>query len=345
MQDNLSELLQTVRVEDACCIRAELTAPWGCRHDQSSGALFYICLNGSAYLEIIASKQVAVLQSGDCAILPHGSAHTLKDSLTSPVASRLPAPCADQPKGFPVIRGGGGGGMATLIVIDLRLDRVRARTLMRFLPDIVHVPGDNGMLPRWARPLAEAGHNELESPGPGSAAVRNRLTELMFIQAVRSAARKHDSETDNRMGKVRRSPQVFNAVRLIRADLAARWSVVELATRVGMSRSAFAAAFTREMEAPPMQYLSAQRMLRAAELLRTPDVAISEIAFMVGYDSEIAFARGFKRLHGQGPGAYRRGTRLEIITEPTIERGLRPQSAMENPRRGGMQRPRSGQAG
>jgi hypothetical protein len=80
MQDNLSDLLQTVRVDDTCCIKAELTAPWGCRHDQSSGAMFYICMIGSAYLEIIATKQVAVLQPGDCAIIPHGSAHTLKDS-------------------------------------------------------------------------------------------------------------------------------------------------------------------------------------------------------------------------------------------------------------------------
>src|ERR1700760_520551 len=153
MQDNLSDLLQTVRVEDACCVRAELTAPWGGRHTQSSGALLYICLDGSAYLEIVASKQVVLLQSGDCAILPHGSAHIARDSLTSPVASRTPAPCADIAPGFPVIRGGGGGGMATLIILDLQLDRVRARTLLRFLPDIVHVPGEDGMLPRWARPL------------------------------------------------------------------------------------------------------------------------------------------------------------------------------------------------
>jgi AraC-like DNA-binding protein len=342
MQDNLSELLQTVRVEETCCIRAELTAPWGCRHDSSSVVPFYICMNGSAYLEIVASKQVAVLQPGDCAIVPHGSAHTLKDSLTSPVAPSIPAPSVEEPAGLPVIRGGGGGGMATLVVIKLRLDRVRARTLMRFLPDIIHVPGEDGMLPSWARPLTAAGHTEIASPGPGSAAALNRLTELLFIQAVRSAARKYVGETDNRMGKVRWSPQVFNAVRLICADLAVRWSVVELASRVGMSRSAFAAAFTREMEAPPMQYLAAQRMLRAAELLRTPDIAISEIAFMVGYDSEIAFARGFKRHHGQGPGAYRRATRLAIVSEPAAKQTPRSQRAINNPPHRVAQRPRSG---
>jgi AraC-like DNA-binding protein len=341
MQDNLSDLLQTVRVDDTCCIKAELTAPWGCRHDQSSGAMFYICMNGSAYLEIVASKQIAVLQPGDCVIIPHGSAHTLKDSLTSPIAPRIPEPCIEVPPGLPVIRGGGGGGMATLIVIQLRLDRVRARTLLRFLPEIIHLPGEEGMLPQWARPLTEVGHTELSSPGPGSAAALNRLTELMFIQAVRSAAIRYASETDDRVDKPRWSPQVFNAVRLIRSDIATRWSVVELATRVGMSRSAFAAAFTREMEAPPMQYLATQRMLRAAELLRTPDVAISEIAFMVGYDSEIAFARGFKRHYGQGPGAYRRGARLEIISEPVVEQAPpRPQSAMDNPPRR-MTRPQS----
>ncbi len=338
MQDNLSDLLQTVRVDDTCCIKAELTAPWGCRHDQSSGAMFYICMSGSAYLEITASKQVAVLQAGDCAIIPHGSAHTMRDSLNSPIAPRIPDLCVEVPPGLPVIRGGGGGCMATLIVIHLRLDRVRARTLLRFLPDIIHLQGEQGMLPQWARPLTEAGHTEVTIPGPGSAAALNRLTELMFIQAVRSAA--HRYETDDRAGKPRWSPQVFNAVRLIRSDLATRWSVVELATRVGMSRSAFSAAFTREMETPPMQYLAAQRMLRAAELLRTPDVAISEIAFMVGYDSEIAFARGFKRHYGQGPGGFRRATRLTIVSEPAVEQALRPQGAIDNPPRR-MTRPQS----
>jgi AraC-like DNA-binding protein len=108
-----------------------------------------------------------------------------------------------------------------------------------------------------------------------------------------------------------------------------------------MSRSAFAAAFTHEMEAPPMQYLAAQRMLRAAELLRTPDIAISEIAFMVGYDSEIAFARGFKRHHGQGPGAYRRAPRLTIVSVPVGEQAPLLQGAMDNPPRRVTQRPRS----
>jgi AraC-like DNA-binding protein len=340
MQDNLSDLLQTVRVDDTCGIRAELTAPWGCRHDQSPGAMFYICMSGSAYLEIAASKQIAVLQAGDCAIIPHGSAHTLRDSLNSPIAPKIPEPCIEVPAGLPVIRGGGGGCPTTLIVIELRLDRVRARTLLRFLPDIIHLPGEQGMLPQWARPLTEAGHTEVMSPGPGSAAALSRLTELMFIQAVRAAAHRYETETDSRIGKPRWSPQVFNAVRLIRMDLATRWSVVELATRVGMSRSAFAAAFTREMEAPPMQYLAAQRMLRAAELLRTPDVAISEIAFMVGYDSEIAFARGFKRHYGQGPGAFRRATRFTIVSQPAVEQAPRPQNAIDSPPRR-MTRPQS----
>ena len=147
--------------------------------------------------------------------------------------------------------------MATLFALELRLDRARAKTMMRFLPYVIHVRGENGQLPSWARPLAEAGYIELENRGPGSQAVVNRLTEMLFIQAIRSAAQRHSRETRHQMGKVRWSPQVFNAVRLIQGQLAERWSVAELAARVGMSRSAFAAAFTREMEVPPMQYLAA----------------------------------------------------------------------------------------
>jgi AraC-like DNA-binding protein len=341
MQDTLSELLQTIRVESTCCLRAELTAPWGCRHEPSTAALFYICVGGTIYLEIAAANQVAVLQPGDCAIIPHGSAHTLKDSLSSPARLGRPAPCAAGPMGLPIIRAGGGGGMATLFAIELRLDRARAKTLMRFLPDLIHVPGDNGQLPTWARPLAEAGYIEIENRGPGSQAVLNRVGEMLFIQAIRSAAQKHARETEHHMGKVRWSPQVFNAVRLIRGELAQRWSVAELASRVGMSRSAFAAAFTREMEAPPMQYLAAQRMLRAAELLATPDNAIPEIAFLIGYDSDVAFTRGFKRHYGVGPGAYRRSMLLKMVSEPAVERLSRQPNEISGPPRSAMQRSRS----
>ena len=326
MQDTLSELLQTIRVESTCCIRAELTAPWGCYHEQSTATLLYICVGGTLYLEISGSKQIAVLHPGDCAIIPHGSAHALKDSLASSARHKIPAPCATEPTGLPVIRAGGGGGMATLFALELRLDRARAKTMMRFLPDVIHVRGENGQLPSWARPLAEAGYIELENRGPGSQAVLNRLTEMLFIQAIRSAAQKHSRETRHQMGKVRWSPQVFNAVRLIQGQLAEHWSVAELAARVGMSRSAFAAAFTREMEVPPMQYLAAQRMVRAAELLATPDNAIPEIAFLIGYDSDIAFTRGFKRHYGVGPGAYRRSMLLKVVSEPAAERLSREQN-------------------
>jgi AraC-like DNA-binding protein len=333
MQDTLSELLQTIRVESTCCVKAELTAPWGCVHEQSTAALMYICVGGTIYLEISASKQIAVLQPGDCAIIPHGSAHVLKDSRSSLVRHRMPVPCVTESTGLPVIRAGGGGGMITLFALELRLDRARAKTMMRFLPDVIHVRGENGQLPSWARPLAEAGYIELENRGPGSQAVLNRLTEMLFIQAIRSAAQKHSDETRHQMGKVRWSPQVFNAVRLIQGQLAEHWSVAELAARVGMSRSAFAAAFTREMEVPPMQYLAAQRMLRAAELLATPDNAIPEIAFLIGYDSDIAFTRGFKRHYGVGPGAYRRSMLLKVVSEPAAERLAREQNQIgEQPR-------------
>jgi len=331
MQDTLSELLHTIRVESTCCLRAELTAPWGCRHQPTTAALFYICVGGNIYLEITASNHVTRLQSGDCAIVPHGSAHALKDSLSSPARFGIPAPCVAGAEGLPTIRAGGGGSMATLIAIVLRLDRVRAKTMLRFLPDVIHVPGENGQLPPWARPLAEAGLIELENRGPGSQAALNRLAEMLLIQAIRSAALTHSKETAHQMGKVRWSPQVFNAVRLIHGQLSERWSVAELATRVGMSRSAFAAAFTREMEAPPMQYLAAQRMLRAAELLKTRDVPISEIAFVIGYDSDIAFTRGFKRHYGVGPGAYRRS--MLIVSEPAAQRPSPQQNAiLERPR-------------
>lgn len=314
MEDGLSELLQTVRVEEAACLRAELTAPWGCRQDASAHALIYICVAGAAYIAT-ASGQAAMLRAGGCAVLAHGSAHVLKDSPSSLAMERIPTPDIDADTGLPVIRCGGGGGEATLIALELQLDRVRARPLMRVLPPLIHIPGEDGMLPPWARPLAQASDLELAQRRPGAAATLTRLAEMLFIQLVRAAAA--DLAADEQgASRGHWSPQVITAIRLIREQPGKRWSVATLAAQVGMSRSAFAAVFSREMEAPPMQYLASQRMLRAAELLRTPDIAIAEIAFLVGYESDIAFARGFKRHHGIGPGAYRRGAQLRPQADP-----------------------------
>lgn len=313
MDDGLSELLQAVRVEDARCLRAELTAPWGCRQAASPHALIYICASGSAHVEIAAGSS-ASLRAGDCAVIAHGSAHTLKDSPSSAIVAHMPTPDIDDDTGLPVIRCGGGGGQATLIALELELDRVRARPLLRALPPLIHICGEDGQLPSWAQPLAQASDIELAQRRPGAAATLTRLTEMLFIQLVRAVAADAAAGTRGAC-QPQWSPQVVTAMRLIREQPGKRWSVATLAAQVGMSRSAFAATFAREMEAPPMQYLAAQRMLRAAELLRTPDVAIAEIAFLVGYESDIAFARGFKRHHGMAPGAYRRVAQLRLVAD------------------------------
>ncbi|MEW6641134.1 MAG: AraC family transcriptional regulator [Pseudomonadota bacterium] len=309
MEDGLSELLQAVRVDNACCLHAELSAPWGCCRESSPHALIYICVDGTAHLTI-AAPQAVVLHPGDCAVVAHGSAHTLKDSPSSPALARIPDPDIDPATGLPTIRCGGGGGKATLIALELQLDRVRARPLLRVLPPLLHIPGEDGQLPSWARPLAQASDIEILRRGPGSAATLIRLAEMLFIQLVRAAAESFVAEVARGAHQGQWSAPVIHAIRLIREQPGRRWSVATLAAQVGMSRSAFAATFAREMDEPPMQYLATQRMLLAADLLKTPDIAVAEVAFLVGYESDIAFARGFKRHHGIGPGAYRRGARL-----------------------------------
>jgi len=315
MEDGLSELLQAIRVEDVACLHAELSAPWGCCREASTDALIYICVDGSAHVAVTAASQSVTLRPGDCAVLPHGSAHTLKDSPSSPALARIPDPDIDASTGLPTIRCGGGGGRTTLIALALQLDRVRARPLLRALPSLLHIPGEDGQLPPSVRPLAHASDIEIMRRGPGSTATLVRLAEMLFIQLVRAAAESSVAELAHGAHHGLWSPPVIHAIRLIREQPGRRWSVAGLATQVGMSRSAFAAAFAREVDEPPMQYLATQRMLRAADLLKTPDIAIAEIAFLVGYESDIAFARGFKRHHGMGPGAYRRVARLGLVAE------------------------------
>ncbi len=279
MQDPLSDLLDAVRLEAAVCGQVALTAPWTLSGQASTESPFYTVQAGTALLQAGTAPPLR-LAAGDYVVLPRGTQHRLQDA------------------------GTGNGAVTSLISGHLRLDRTRARALLRILPDILHLPGADGQPAEAVRLLAAAGEREATRPGPGSAAALKRVSELFFLQAVRAEIERRGGD-GHICRAVAGAPQIAAALRLIRADPIARWSLAELAAQVGMSRSAFAAAFRATVGETPMQYLAGLRMARATELLRTPGLSIAEVAFQVGYGSDIAFARVFKRHYGIAPGAWR----------------------------------------
>jgi len=309
MDDVISELLDTVHLNGVICARVELSAPWGFQFGPVPGATFYVMKAGAALLEIAGAPPLR-LAAGDYVALPHGSAHVLRDSLST-TPEPLVLPDGDHFPPPQTIRAGGGGAPAALVGGQLQLDRTRAKGILRVLPEALHVAGVDGEPADALRPLALAAAREANQPGPGSAASLTRLAEMLFVLAARAAIAR-TGDDDAMLRGLASAPGVAAALHLVRADPAAPWSLAELSAKVGMSRSAFAAAFKAVLGEAPMQYVASLRMARGAELLRAPGLSIAEVAHQVGYASEIGFARIFKRHFGVAPGAYRQSRRPRI---------------------------------
>jgi AraC-like DNA-binding protein len=176
------------------------------------------------------------------------------------------------------------------------------------LPPIIVLRGELVRSVPWLEPTLRTLACEAASGRPGALTVVNRLAEVVLVQIVRGHLASVDSDTDGFLAALA-DRQIGAALSLIHQSPNLAWTVQELAARVAMSRSAFAARFTRLVGEPPLHYVARWRMQKARNLLRDGRATIGEVAEAVGYESEAAFSKAFKRAVGTAPGAYRRAKR------------------------------------
>jgi transcriptional regulator GlxA family with amidase domain len=170
---------------------------------------------------------------------------------------------------------------------------------------VLHVKGDAGTTVRWLEASLPFVASEMASGEPGFETIVSRLADILVVQAVRA----HLAQTGGGCKgwlKALIDPQIGRALSLIHEKPEDDWTVESLASKVGMSRSAFAARFAQLVEAPPLTYLTRWRMQKASRLLETSHAGVAEVAKRIGYDAEAAFSKAFKRWIGVAPGAYRR---------------------------------------
>jgi transcriptional regulator GlxA family with amidase domain len=153
---------------------------------------------------------------------------------------------------------------------------------------------------------------EASANGPAAETVITRLSEILFIQAVRDYMRTADNGNGGWFNALK-DPQIGQALALIHRQPGESWSVESLASRVSLSRSAFSAKFKELVGESPMQYVTRVRLTKAAAMLRTRPSTLIEVALSIGYDSEVAFSKAFKRYFNIAPGAYRLGERQHLV--------------------------------
>ena len=323
--DALSEVLRLVRLTGAVFLKAEFTAPWAVASPPShvlAGSLlphsdhfveYHLVVKGSCFIRVPGGEPVA-LDEGDLVMLPRGDSHHLTSDAVSTVDAVSAAELRLPAYGDIVSYHSGGGGALTQIVCGyLAIDRTLCASLIAALPRVLRVSARGGEVNAWLDTYMRFSLLERGEERPGGACVLSKLSELMFVEAIRRYVESLPPGETGWLAGVG-DPMVGKALALMHRSPASPWTVEDLGRSIGLSRSSLAERFTEMVGQPPMQYLTQWRLTLAAHMLLTTRKAAALVAEAVGYDSEAAFSRAFRREFGAPPATWRRGTghRAEI---------------------------------
>lgn len=298
--DVLSEILLSMRLVSSVISRARFSAPWAVKTSGARGALFHVVMDGRCWLRDGPTGERFELSKGDLVLLSHGGAHVMCDS----PSSRPEVPVSELPRGRGArVEHGGSGASTSILCGSFRLDHAAGATLLSALPPIVHVARGATPVVEWFDVTLRMIDSTLEAGESGSEAVASRLLDVLFVQLLRSCA--SSLPATGWLAAVR-DPGVGRALALIHTQPGSRWTVESLARRAGMSRSIFFERFTTLVGEPPAKYLARWRVMTGADRLRASAIDLGTLATELGYASEDAFARTFKRHIGLTPREYRK---------------------------------------
>ncbi len=297
--DPLSTILRSVRLRSSILSRAELVPPFGVSTRGAPGvALFHAVLEGRAVLK--HRSESWPLSAGDVALLTRGSPHEITDRAGTP-STPLASLASREVGGVRIVRQGGVDGPTTRVLCgQFHLDHVAASQFLALLPEVLLAsPESVGA----TLSLLDA---ELASLRSGSAAVLTRLCDVLFVELVRGAVVREERGWVAALS----DPGIAKALALIHQEPSAPWDTASLAARVGLSRTRLYERFTKLVGEPPARYVAKWRVFVAADELRQRDASAGELATLVGYASEEAFSRVFKRHLGMSPRAYRKAAAM-----------------------------------
>ncbi len=296
--DPVGDLLADLRIHGTFYCRAEATAPWGVEMPAFPGCMtFHVVTRGSVVLEVDGEQQV--LGVGDLALVPHGRGHLLRSAPEAPVAGRADLlPQQQLGEHYSVLRLGGGGSPARMVCGVVEPARPGAAHLLDLLPAVLVVDGSDPRRAGWLPLLMRVIADEAAEDRPGAEAVITRLADVVVLQAVRAWL--DTAATGPGWLRALQDPQVGQAVALLHREPGTAWTLTRLAREARMSRSSFAARFSELAGEPVMHHLARWRMHLATVALGQ-GARVGELAGRLGYESEAAFSRAYKRIVGIPP--------------------------------------------
>lgn len=308
--DVLSNIIQSIHLSGSFWCRTEATAPWAIRIDTMDFAHFRVVRRGNCWFDMDDLEAPLQLSTGDLVFLPHGHAHTLSDDpQTSPVPICELINNKNMEPTKP-LRLGGQGTAATLLCGCCRYERSEIHPLFSVLPSLIYLQGDDKRNLPWLETTLDYISNESCSSRPGAETIINRLVDVLIIQLIRIHI---ESLPDSNTGWMRglKDPQIAKSLGYIHQHPEQAWTVESLSSAVGMSGASFAAKFRQLVGETPHQYITGWRMHKASKVLKQSTHSLAIVAAQVGYQTEAAFSKVFKRFMGISPSRYRRISQIQ----------------------------------
>jgi AraC-like DNA-binding protein len=306
--DVLADSLRSLQLKTEVYGRLELSAPWGIKLDLEHPGFFHAVSRGGCWLEV-ERKRIA-LAAGDWVFILGGAPHVLRDS---PKTRPYPLPelyAAHGGRCGGVLRYGGNGTQTTLISFSFGFKGTWLNPVLAGLPRVLHVKGDGVVSTRGVESIIQLVAAEMEAGRPGHEIVATRLADVLFIHALRTHVEAFPAEKGGWL-RALEDPQLGLLLQQLHERPKHPWTVEAMAKIASMSRSTFAARFQRVIGESPLTYLTRWRMHTAMQLMAESDESLTAIAGAVGYETDSAFGKTFKRHVGKTPGAYRRQLRHE----------------------------------
>jgi AraC-like DNA-binding protein len=331
--DVVSDVLRAVRLSGVVVFHTELTAPWGLAVPPASalGPTFglgsrrlipFHAVAAGGCVSVVADEaaleprsgssitphggaSIETLVTGDVVMYPQGDAHVLASDASvvpTPVGGLLPPLTAEQ---LAVLKHGGGGALTRLVCGFVHCDAAVFDPLSAGLPKVLCGRSDDRTGSSTLHGLLQLALSEAAAPRAGTTTLLTRLTELMFVEVLRGFIEALPAEQTGWFAGLR-DPYVGRALQQLHAEPDRDWTVEALGRAVGLSRSALVERFSALVGQPPMTYLTNWRIQLATQLLRDSHASVAAIGAQVGYASEAAFNRAFRRAVGLPPATWRR---------------------------------------
>jgi len=319
--DVLSEVLKTVKLDGAFFYNGEFSAPWCFRSPASRAVapylstdsghviIFHLLTEGRGYAGVEGESKKLLLNAGDIVIFPHGDPHIVGNgSPVKPVDNEQELQRI-MSQGLKLSRFGGGGEITKFVCGYMVCEPQLSRVFLGGLPPVLKINIRNDASDQWLENSIRYSVGNADAFKPGCEAVIAKLSEVLFVEALRRYIALLPPEQTGWLAGVR-DPDVGKTLALLHRQPAHTWTIATLANEVGISRSVLAERFRRYLSQTPIAYLTRWRLQLGAQMLKSTSSSVAQIAAEVGYESEPAFNRAFKREFGLPPARFRSQAKL-----------------------------------